>query len=150
MKSHTTRLIDKEKDLAVTRAQKKAVAQARRVAMGIARRSMRDAYAWARIGCIGRTANADTSVDIHLSRHDKRVDKFPPETAKEFAWRPIERNGEPITFAEATQGWDAAARDKIQRAVDCYEKMQKERRDKRQARRSIGSAFPVGVQAASS
>ena len=32
MKSHTTRLIDKEKGLAVTRAQKKAVAQARRFA----------------------------------------------------------------------------------------------------------------------
>jgi hypothetical protein len=78
----------------------------------------------------------------------KRVDKFPREAAKEFAWRPTERNGQPITLAEATQGWDAAARDKIQGAVDYYEKMQKERRDKRQAHKLIGSAFPVGVRPA--
>jgi hypothetical protein len=42
------------------------------------------------------------------------VDKFAPETAKELAWRPIERNGEPITLAEATQGWKESVRDKIQ------------------------------------
>jgi hypothetical protein len=56
--------------------------------------------------------------------------------AKDFGWRPIERNGAPITLAEATQGWDAGASDKIQEAVDAYEEMQKERRNKRQARRS--------------
>jgi hypothetical protein len=45
-------------------------------------------------------------------------------------------HGKPITLAEATQCWDAAARDKIQGAVDAYEEMQKERCNKRQARRS--------------
>jgi hypothetical protein len=66
----------------------------------------------------------------------QRVDKFSLETAKEFGWRPIERNGAPITLAEATQDWDAGARDKIQEAVDAYEETQKEHRNKRQARRS--------------
>jgi hypothetical protein len=64
-----------------------------------------------------------------ISHH--RVDKFSREKAKEFGWRPIEKNGKPITLAEATQGWDAGARDKIQGAVDAYEEMQKERRNRK-------------------
>jgi hypothetical protein len=61
------------------------------------------------------------------------VGKFSRETAKELGWRPIERNGKPITLVEATQGWDAGAPDRIQKAVDAYEEMQKERRNKRLA-----------------
>ena len=167
MKSHTTRLIDQENGLAVTRAQKKAVAQARR----FARACGLESELWVLRGEASGTLALGHVLDVldeqrtpirvltSISvRNDKtppkifhqRVDKFSRETAKDFAWRPIERNGEPITLAEATQGWNAAARDKIQAAVDRYEKMQKERRNKRQAGRSIGLAFPVGVRAASS
>jgi hypothetical protein len=166
MKSHTTRLIDQENGLAVTRAQKKAVAQARR----FARACGLEGELWVLRGeacgtlALGHVLDVldeqRTPIRVLTSisvRNDKtppkifhqRVDKFSRETAKDFAWRPIERNGEPITLAKATQGWDAAARDKIQAAVDRYEKMQKERRNKRQAGRSIGLAFPVGVGAAS-
>jgi len=166
MKSHTTRLIDQENGLAVTRAQKKAVAQARR----FARACGLEGELWVLRGeacgtlALGHVLDVldeqRTPIRVLTSisvRNDKtppkifhqRVDKFSCETAKDFAWRPIERNGEPITLAKATQGWDAAARDKIQAAVDRYEKMQKERRNKRQAGRSIGLAFPVGVGAAS-
>ena len=167
MKSHTTRLIDKEKGLAVTRAQIKAVAQARRFARACGLEGelwvlRGEACGTLALGHILDVLDEQrtpirvlTSISVGNDKtppkiFHRRVDKFAPDTAKEFAWRPIERNGEPITLAEATQGWHAAARDKIQRAVDCYEKMQKEHRDKRQARGSIGAAFPVGVQVASS
>jgi len=167
MKSHTTWLIEKENGLAVTRAQKKAVAQASR----FARACGLEGELWVLRGeacgtlALGHVLDVldeqRTPIRVLTSisvRNDKtppkifhqRVDKFSRETAKDFAWRPIERNGEPITLAEATQGWNASARDKIQAAVDRYEKMQKERRNKRQAGRSIGLAFPVGVRAASS
>ena len=165
MKSHTTTLIDKEKGLAVTRAQKKAVARACRFASACGL----EGELWVLRGEACGTLALGHVLDVLDERrtpirvltsisvgNDKtppkifhqKVYKFPPEMAKEFAWRPIERNGEPITLAEATQGWDPAARDKVQRAVDCYKKMQKQRRDKRQAHRLIGSAFPVGVVAA--
>jgi hypothetical protein len=166
MKSHTTRLTVEEKGLAVTRAQKKAVAKARR----FARACGLDGELWLLRGEASGTLALGHVLDVldeqrtpirvltSISVDDdetppeifhKKVDKFAPDTAKEFAWRPIERNGEPITLAEATQGWNAAARDNVQGAVDCYEEMQKERRVKRQAHRSIGFAFPVGVGDAS-
>jgi hypothetical protein len=162
MKSHTTRLIDKERGLAMTPAEEKAVAKARR----FARACGLEGELWVLRGeacgtlALGHVLDVLdeqrtptrvlTSISVVNDKRPpkifhKRVDKFRPETAKEFAWRPIEKNGEPITLAEATQGWDAAARDKIQGAVDCYEKMQKERRERRQTHKLIGSAFPVGV-----
>jgi hypothetical protein len=160
-------LIEKEKGLAVTRAQKKAVARARRFArdcglegeLWVLRGEACGTLALGHVLDVldeqGTPMRVVTSISVGNDKtppkiFHHRVDKFPRETAKEFGWRPIERNGEPITLAEATQGWNAAARDKIQAAVDRYEKMQKERRDKRQAGRSIGLAFPVGVRAASS
>jgi hypothetical protein len=131
MKSHTTRLTDKENGLAVTRAQKKAVAQACR----FARACGLEGELWVLRGeacgtlALGHVLDVldeqrtpirvVTSISVGNDKtppkiFHQRVDKFSTETAKEFAWRPIERNGEPITLAEATQGWDAAARDKIQ------------------------------------
>ena len=167
MKSHTTWLIDKENGLAVTRAQKKAVAQACRFARACGLEGELWVLRGEACGTLALEHVLDvldhqrtpmrvlTSISVGSDKtppkiFHQRVDKFPAKTAKEVAWRPIERNGEPITLAEATQGWNAAARDKIQAAVDRYEKMQKERRNKRQAGRSIGLAFPVGVRAASS
>ena len=165
MKSHTTRLTDKENGLALTRAQKKAVAQACRFARACGLEGELWVLRGEACGTLALEHVLDvldeqrtpirvlTSISVGTDKTPpkiihQRVEKFPAETAKEFAWRPIERNGEPITLAEAIQGWDAVTRDKTQRAVDGYDKMQKERR-KRQAHRSIGSAPPVGVRAAS-
>ena len=153
MKSHTTRLIDKEKGLVVTPGQEKAVAQARRFARayGLERELWvlrGEACGTLALGHVldvldeqGTPMRVVTSISVGNDKtppkiFHHRVDKFPLETAKEFGWRPIERNGKPITLAEATQGWDAGARKKIQKAVDAYEDMQKERRNKRQAHRS--------------
>jgi hypothetical protein len=146
-------LIDKERGLAMTPAEEKAVAQARRFARacGLERElwvSRGEAYGTLALGHVldvldeqGTPMRVVTSISVgndktppKISHH--RVDKFPGEMAKDFAWRPIERNGKPITLTEAIQGWDAGARDKIQEAVDAYEQMQKERRNKKQARRS--------------
>jgi hypothetical protein len=146
-------LIDKERGLAMTPAEEKAVAQARRFARacGLERElwvSRGEAYGTLALGHVldvldeqGTPMRVVTSISVgndktppKISHH--RVDKFPGEMAKDLAWRPIERNGKPITLTEAIQGWDAGARDKIQEAVDAYEEMQKERRNKRQARRS--------------
>jgi hypothetical protein len=145
VKSHTTRLIDKERGLAVTPAEKRAVAQARRFARDCGLEcelwvSRREACGTLALGHVLDVLDEEatpmrvvTFISVgddkrppKISHH--RVDKFSRETAKDFGWRPIEKNGRPITLAEATQGWDAAARDKIQGAVDAYEEMQKERR----------------------
>ena len=167
MKSHTTRLTVDERGLAVTRAQKNAVAKARRFARGCGLEGelwvlRGEACGTLALGHVLDVVDQQRTplrvlTSISVGNHKtpptilhERVDRFSPETAKELAWRPIERNGEPITLAEATQGWNARARDKIQTAVDCYEKMQKERRDKRQVHDTIGFAFPVGVGARSS
>jgi hypothetical protein len=153
MKSHTTRLIDKERGLAMTPAEEKAVAKARRFARACGLEcelwvSRGEAYGTLALGHVldvldeqGTPMRVVTSISVGNDKtppkiFHHRVDKFSRETAKEFGWRPIERNGAPITLAEATQGWDAGARDKIQGAVDAYEEMQKERRNKRQAHRS--------------
>jgi hypothetical protein len=153
MKSHTTRLIDKERGLAMTPAQEKAVAKARRFARacGLERElwvSRGEACGTLALGHVldvldeqGTPMRVVTSISVGDDKTPSkilhhRLDKFPRETAKAHGWRPIERNGEPITLAEATQGWDAGARDKIQEAADAYEEMQKERGTKRQARRS--------------
>jgi hypothetical protein len=153
MKSHTTRLIDKERGLALTPAEEKAVAKARRFARacGLERElwvSRGEAYGTLALVHLsdvldeqGTPMRVVTSISVGNHKtppkiFHHRVDKFSREMAKDLAWRPIERNGKPITLAEATQGWDAGARDKIQEAVDAYEEMQKERRNKRQARRS--------------
>jgi hypothetical protein len=131
MKSHTTRLIDKERGLAMTSAEEKAVAKARRFARACGLEcelwvSRGEACGTLELGHVldvldeqGTPMRVVTSISVGNDKtppkiFHQRVDKFPPETAKEFAWRPIERNGEPITLAEATQSWDAAARDKIQ------------------------------------
>jgi hypothetical protein len=148
MKSHTTRLIDKERGLAMTPAEENAVAKARRFARACGLEcelwvSRGEACGTLGLGHIldvldeqGTPMRVVTSISVgddkrppKISHH--RVDKFSRETAKDFGWLPIERNGAPITLAEATQDWDAAARDKIQGAVDAYEKMQKERRNKK-------------------
>jgi hypothetical protein len=151
MKSHTTRLIDKERGLAMTPAEEKAVAKARRFARacGLERElwvSRGEAYGTLALVHLldvldeqATPMRVVTSISVGDDKtppkiFHQRVDKFSRETAKEFGWRPIERNGAPITLAQATQGWDAGARDKIQEAVDAYEEMQKERRNKRQAR----------------
>jgi hypothetical protein len=166
MKSHTTWLIDKENSLAVTRAQKKAVARACRFARACGLEGELWVLRGEACGTLALEHVLDvldeqrtpirvlTSISVGTDKtppkiFHQRVDKFPAKAAKELAWRPIERNGGPITLAEATQGWDAVARDKTQRAVDGYDKIQKERRNKRRAHRSISSAFPVGVRAAS-
>jgi hypothetical protein len=145
MKSHTTRLIDEEKGLAVTAAEKKAVAKARRFARACGLEhelwvSRGEACGTLALGHVldvldeqGTPMRVVTSISVGNAKTPPkifyhRVDKFSRETAKEFGRRPIERNGKPITLAEATQGWDAGARDKIQGAVDAYEEMQKERR----------------------
>jgi hypothetical protein len=145
MKSHTTRLIDEERGLAMTPAEEKAVAKARRFARacGLERElwvSRGEACGTLALGHVLDVLDEQetpmrvvTSISVgndktspKISHH--RVDKFPGEMAKDFAWRPIERNGKPITLTEATQDWDARARDKIKEAVDAYEEMQKERR----------------------
>ena len=146
MKSHTTWLIDKENGLAVTRAQKKAVAQACRFARacglegelwvlrGEACGTLALGHLLGALDEQGTPMRVVTSISVgndktppKISHH--RVDKFPRQTAKEFGWQPIQRNGKPITLAEATQAWDVGARDKIQAAVDAYEEMRKERRN---------------------
>ena len=151
MKSHTTRLIDEEKGLVMTPAEEKAVTQARRFARacGLKRELWvlrGEAFGTLALGHVldvldeqGTPMRVVTSISVGDDKTPPKishqtVDKFPRETTKEHGWRPIERNGKPITLAEATQGWDAGARDKIQEAVDAYEEMQKERRNKRQAR----------------
>jgi hypothetical protein len=142
VKSHTTRLIEKEKGLAVTPAEEKAVAKARRFARacGLERElwvSRGEACGTLALGHVldvldeqGTPMRVVTSISVGNDKTPPKishqtVDKFPRETTKEHGWRPIERNGKPITLAEATQGWDARARDKIQEAVDAYEEMQK-------------------------
>ena len=166
MKSHTTRLTVKEKSLAVTRAQKKAVAQARRFARAYGLEGELWVLRGEACGTLALEHVLDvldeqrtpirvlTSISVGNDKtppkiFHKRVDKFHPETAKDFAWRPIERNGEPITLAEATQGWDAAAREKIKELWIATRRCRKSVviRDKRAG--LIGSAFPVGVWAAS-
>ena len=137
----------------MTPAEEKAVVQARRFAracgleceLWVARGEARGTLALGHVLDVldeqGTPMRVVTSIPVGNDKtppkiFHHRVDKFSRETAKEFAWRPIERNGEPITLAEATQGWDAGARDKIHEAVDAYEEMQKERRNKRQAHTS--------------
>jgi hypothetical protein len=140
-------LFDEEKGLAVTPAEKKAVAQARRFARACGLEgelwvSREEASGTLALGHVldvldeqGTPMRVVTSISVGDDKRppkiSHRVDKFSCETAKDFGWRPIERNGKPITLAEATQGWDAAARDKIQGALDAYEEMQKERRNKK-------------------
>jgi hypothetical protein len=139
MKSHTTRLIDKERGLAMTPAEEKAVAKARRFAracglereLWVSRGEASGTFALGHVLDVldeqGTPMRVVTSISVgddktppKISHH--RVDKFSRETAKEHGWLPIERNGKPITLAEATQDWDAGARDKIQEAVDAYER----------------------------
>ena len=137
----------------MTPAEEKAVAKARRFARacGLERElwvSRGEAWGTLALGHVmdvldeqGTPMRVVTSISVGNDKtppkiFHQRVDKFSRETAKEHGWRPIERNGKPITLTEAIQGWDAGARDKIQEAVDAYEEMQKERRNKRQARRS--------------
>jgi hypothetical protein len=148
VKSHTTKLIEKEKGLAVTPAEEKAVARARRfsracglerelwVSRGEACGTLAVVHLLDVVDEQGTPMRVVTSISVGDDKRPpkishQRVDKFSRETAKEHGWRPIERNGKPITLAEATQDWDAAARDKIQEAVDAYEEMQKERRNKK-------------------
>jgi len=62
-------------------------------------------------------------------------DKTPPKIAiqsidgsaalKRLGWKPIERNGKPITVTEAIQGWDAGLPDEIQEVVDDFERSNK-------------------------
>jgi hypothetical protein len=142
VKSHTTRLIEKEKGLAVTPAEEKAVAKARRfaracglerelwVSRGEACGTLAVVHVLDVLDEQGTPMRVVTSISVGNDKTPPKishqtVDKFPRETTKEHGWRPIERNGKPITLAEATQGWDAKARDKIQEAVDAYEEMQK-------------------------
>jgi hypothetical protein len=142
VKSHTTRLIEKEKGLAVTPAEEKAVAKARRfaracglerelwVSRGEACGTLAVVHVLDVLDEQGTPMRVVTSISVGNDKTPPKishqtVDKFPRETTKEHGWRPIERNGKPITLAEATQGWDARARDKIQEAVDAYEEMQK-------------------------
>jgi hypothetical protein len=148
MKSHTTRLIDKERGLAMTSAEEKAVAKARRFARACGLEcelwvSRGEACGTLELGHVldvldeqGTPMRVVTSISVGNDKtppkiFHHRVNKFSRETAKDFGWRPIERNGKPIALAEAIQGWDAGARDKIQGAVDAYEEMQKERRNKK-------------------
>jgi hypothetical protein len=150
MKSHTTRLIDEERGLAMTPAEEKAVAKAHRFARACGLEcelwvSRGEACGTLALGHVldvlderGTPMRVVTSISVGNNKtppkiFHHRVDKF-PWTAKEFGWRPIERNGKPITLVEATQGWDAGTRDKIHEAVDAYEEMQKQRRTKRQAK----------------
>jgi len=145
MKSHTTRLTDEEKGLVMTPAEEKAVAEARR----FARECGLEGELWVLRGekcgtlALGHCLDAQYAQGRPIrvvTRIAVGNDKTPPKIAiqsidgsaalKDFGWKPIERNGKPITVTEAIQGWDAGLRDEIQEVVDDFE-----RSNKRQAGR---------------
>jgi hypothetical protein len=145
MKSHTTRLTDVEKGLGMTPAEEKAVAEARR----FARECGLEGELWVLRGeqcgtlALGHCLDAQYAQGRPIrvvTRIAVGNDKTPPKIAiqsidgsaalKRLGWKPIERNGKPITVTEAIQGWDAGLRDEIQEVVDDFE-----RSNKRQAGR---------------
>jgi hypothetical protein len=136
MKSHTTRLIDKEKGLVVTPGQEKAVAQARRFARayGLERELWvlrGEACGTLALGHVldvldeqGTPMRVVTSISVGNDKtppkiFHHRVDKFPLETAKEFGWRPIERNGKPITTGRSNSRLGHRGAEKDTKSCGC-------------------------------